>query len=416
VAWSVMGLVSRTRASVARHPARTLALVVVIALTLGVFLVLSQVNGSIAESANQAVSSVQNILTVQLAGGSYGGGYFHLSIGAGVTQSATNQIAGTSGVAGVQRIVSQPEQISLGGGGGSFCGSSTDPNVQAMDTTSPTFLLAGLGGVSALSITQGRGLLDSDEQSSSALVGEEFASQNNLGPGSPLDVNGNEFTVVGVFAANACSSGGETVILPFPAGAAALGTVNSTIVFAYASPHQNVKALVSSLQSRLGGNYTVASLALSNQNSLQGAVSSILASAEFAEYATLAGGALTIVVVMVLVTTRRTREIGLMKALGYGNRSILTQISLESLLVSAIGLPMAVALTVVAGPQIAQWAVGGAGSGYVGQQLLANAQFTVTLDVLITAAVVTTVFAVLGAIYPSIRAARLRPTDALKNE
>ena len=409
-----MSLFSRAGDSIARHPTRTFGIVLIVALALGVFLVLSQVNASVEENANKAVTAVQNIVTVQLANNSYGGGYFSLSIGAGVPPTVVNQIASSPGVTSVQRITFQPEQLSPDT---PICGSSSDPNVQAMDTNGPIFLLlGGLSGATSLSIEDGRSLTSSDAGSGSALVGSEYASDNQLGVGSPLNINGFAFTVVGVFTASTCTTGGETVIVPFSSGTAALDTNNATIVFGYLGNDANVGAAVAGLQHHLGSGYKVQSLANANHAALQGALDSILASSEFAQYVALVSGALIIVVVMVVVTSHRTREFGLMKALGYRNSRILGQVSLESLVVALAGLPVALLLATFLGPDLAQWAIGGAATGYVGQQLLIGAQVTLTTEIVALGALITGIFGCLGAAYPSLRALRLPPTEALRNE
>jgi putative ABC transport system permease protein len=405
---------ARVGSNIGRHPTRTFGVLLIVALTLGIFLVLSQVSASVQGNANQAVSAVQNIVTVQLVNNSYGGGTFSISIGAGVPPSEVNQIASATGVASVQRITFQPEQVNPGS---PICGSNQDPNVQAMDTDGPIFLLlGGLSGATSVSISEGRDLTSGDSQSHSAIVGSEYASDNGLGVGSPLTLNGEGFSVVGIFSAGSCTAGGETVIVPFPSGTSALGTNNATIVFAYLSQGASIQSVVGSLQSHLGTGYTVQSLANANHNALQAALGSILSGAEFAEYAALASGALIIVTIMVVVTSQRTREFGLMKALGYGNRRILAQVSLESLLVAFAGLPMAIAVAILLGPAIAQWAIGGAASGYVGQQLLSGSEVDVTADLIVLGALVTSLFGLLGCVYPSVRALRLAPTEALRDE
>ncbi|HZY92552.1 MAG TPA: ABC transporter permease [Thermoplasmata archaeon] len=409
-----MSLLSRVGSTVSRHPVRSIGVLVVVALTLGVFLVLSQVNAAVVSGAGQAVSSVQNIVTVQLAGNSFGGGTFNFSIGAGVTPGTVQEIDQLSTVASVQRITWQPEFLNPSN---PICGSSSDPNVQAIDTTGPVFLLlAGLGGATTLTMNAGRTLSYGDEQGSAAVVGSEYASDNGLRAGSPLSLNGATFTVVGIFNAPTCAEGGETVIAPFPSGTSALGTTNATIVYAYLTPKAQVSSVVSSLQHSLGSGYNVQSLANANHEALRGAVSSILASSETAQYVALVGGALVVVTTMVVVTSRRTREFGLMKALGHRNSRILAQVSLESFLVALLGLPAAFGLALLLGPAVAEWAVGGAAGGYAGGQLLNGVQIVLTTDLLLVGLAVTLLFGVLGAIYPSIRALRLPPTEALRDE
>jgi putative ABC transport system permease protein len=138
------------------------------------------------------------------------------------------------------------------------------------------------------------------------------------------------------------------------------------------------------------------------------------------------------VVVMMLVISRRTKEIGLLKTLGYNNGRILSQILLESLVIALLGLPVALLISLVAGPAIAQSLLGTVGSlnplgltntgGDVtslsngGNPLLQHVQFALTPGVLITGIAITVAFGLLGAFYPAVRALLLRPAEALRHE
>ncbi|MGE0407079.1 MAG: ABC transporter permease, partial [Candidatus Korobacteraceae bacterium] len=121
---------------------------------------------------------------------------------------------------------------------------------------------------------------------------------------------------------------------------------------------------------------------------------------------TLALGAIGIVNIMLVAVSERTREIGLRKALGATNRSILTHFFLEGVL-----------LTVVSG----------------GIGIAAAWGFTTALDMLLTlppffdppqivpesaalAVASLTVAAVLAALQPARKAAMLTPVEALRQE
>jgi putative ABC transport system permease protein len=257
-------------------------------------------------------------------------------------------------------------------------------------------------------------------------VSQPYASSNNLVVGSSVNVNSHEFRIVGIFSGTC-----YTMVLPYPAGASALGVTDASLVYVYVNQYQNVNGVVSSLQTQLGSSFNVQVLADSDRNTLQSSISSILFGSQFGQYATLISGAAIMVVVMMLVMSRRTKEIGLLKTLGYGNGRILGEILLESLMIALLGLPLALLVSLIAGPAIAQsllgkigqlnplgnnappGAVGGAGSG---NPLLAHVQFAVTPEVLVFGVTITVGFGLVGALYPAMKALLLRPTEALRRE
>jgi putative ABC transport system permease protein len=122
---------------------------------------------------------------------------------------------------------------------------------------------------------------------------------------------------------------------------------------------------------------------------------------------TLALGAVGIINIMLVTVTERTREIGLRKALGATNRSILVQFFLEGLLLTGlsgvIGIVGASALMFVLGA-----AMGNNQMGFDPPRLVpwsaAMALLTLTLC------------GIVAGIYPASRAAALEPVEALRKE
>ncbi len=417
-----MTIAARATQSLTTHMLRTLLVVAIVGLTLGMFLVLSQVGASVAANASVAVSSVANVVTIQTAGGSSGGGGY--VFGPMMPASLVSTIASTPHITSTQRILLGPPlgvSISPASAPGGCNGGPPGSNgnlILAEDTTSPVQILVGsLGGASTLDIVQGRALGSQDENSQNAMVGEVYAQGNGVGLGSGVTVDGLSYNVVGIFAGSGCP--GSVVVLPYPtatANSAAGGSTGPRIVYCYVDSYQNVGAVVASLQSKVGASYSAQSLANANHAALQSSVASIVNAMGGSELATLGIGAVVMMVVMVLMTSQRTRELGLLKALGFSDLAILGQISLESLLLALLGLPLALALAILGGPSIAQWAVSGVGSSNTQQALLASVQLGVSTGMLVLGAATTLGFGLLGAVYPGVRALRLKPTEALKHE
>jgi putative ABC transport system permease protein len=112
-------------------------------------------------------------------------------------------------------------------------------------------------------------------------------------------------------------------------------------------------------------------------------------------------GSIGIANIMLVSVTERTREIGIMKAVGAQNRDVLQLFLLESVILGAIGATLGTLL--------------GLGGGYAVTQVL-DFPFSVPLVWLPVAVGVGMVVGVVAGLYPAWRAARTDPIDALRYE
>jgi putative ABC transport system permease protein len=421
------------RRNMKRNPGRSLAVILVVALAIGIFLVLGQVSTSIVAYSDQVVASVPNILLVQTAGGSVAGGEYLFTNGgaSGATLSASlvSSISATQYVESVQRAV-----IGNGEGSGTAPGNSAcqyGNSVIGEDTTS-SIKLFGPGIVSGAAtpiITSGRNLASSDENTSNIIIGQQYSSDNHLYAGDQMTMEDHTFNIVGVFEGSSCE--GDIVVMPYAIEVTTFGASDPSLLYVNVDSYNNVFTVYNHLQTTLGSSYSVEDLSTADHNSLQNAISAILLSSQFGEYAALIAGASVMIIVMVLVTSRRTKEIGLLKALGYGNSRVLGLVLLEALILSAVGLPLALGFIFVFGPVVAQSMLSHIGSSgaapppganlTVSSQsntnpFLQNLHFALTPETVIIASLITIAFGVMGAFYPLVKAIRLRPIEALRQE
>jgi putative ABC transport system permease protein len=112
-------------------------------------------------------------------------------------------------------------------------------------------------------------------------------------------------------------------------------------------------------------------------------------------------GAIGIANIMLVSVTERTREIGVMKAVGARNRDVLVLFLVEAGLLGAIGAVLALPVGL---------AVGYAATRY------AEVTFALAPAWMVTAVVVGVVVGVVAGLYPAWRAARVDPIDALRYE
>ncbi len=403
-----MSLVSRALRNVARGRARTIGVAAIVGIALSLFLILSQINASITAGVDRVRSALKDVVTVQAAGSGF-------SLSTHITANIVPEIRNVSGVATVQRIVLDLPSFTSGGSGPP----SNFTFYEGIDTTANITLFGGLVGSSSLSVTAGRMLDASDENSENAVVGAGFASSHSVGVGGTISVNGTAATVVGVFSTGA-SFTDSTVIVPYPFAKEAFAVGGPNLIYVLVSASASVNAVVNTLRSELGSGYDVEA-AGEIGGGFGNALSSILSSTEFESIAALAVGGAVMVVTTALVMTRRTREIGLYKTFGFSNGKITRQLSLEGLLLAAFGLPIALVATVWLGPTVAQYVAGTGGGGGPGGMrfaggFLGSISFSLTPYEVLLGAVVTVGFGLVGSLYPMLRALRLKPAEALRHD
>ncbi|UCC27524.1 MAG: ABC transporter permease [Candidatus Bathyarchaeota archaeon] len=123
--------------------------------------------------------------------------------------------------------------------------------------------------------------------------------------------------------------------------------------------------------------------------------------------------------IMIVSLMERTREIGILKALGMKNRTVLSIFLSEAVIVGLMGAAVGVASGWVLANVVARVFTGG-GFMSAGNQAAINAGMTITP--VLTPTVILGAFAfgllisVIFALYPAWRASRLRPVDALRYE
>lgn len=116
-------------------------------------------------------------------------------------------------------------------------------------------------------------------------------------------------------------------------------------------------------------------------------------------------GAIGVMNTMIMSVFERTREIGILRAVGWSGRRILQMIIGESLLLCAVATVVGTAIGVLATRAILLIDL---------VRNLLEPQYT--FDIFLRAILVAVVVALLGAIYPAVRAVRLTPMEALRYE
>ncbi len=402
-----MSIVSRSLRDVFRKKARTLGVILIVGLTLGVFLTLSIVDANVAASAQQLAEGIDTIVTVRPAGSF---GFFSSET---IDESVLPLVEASPHVVGVQKLIlfregggQQP-----GGGPGGRGGPRQGALVEGLD---PSEDLVIFGGGTIL-LTSGRSLNADDADARVALVGVSYGETQGVGLGDDVVVNGTSFTVVGLFTSGTVF-GDNAILIPFEAARSALGLAGPHLLYVEVDTVGNVDATVADLGDSLGTEFDVVPLSTTQGAFLQSALDAIRASSQLGASISLGTGLAVMVFTMVLVTRERVREMGLLKALGFRNGKIVSQFFLESLMLAGLGFLVGLVVAIVGGPTLANLLARGASpaGGLVGSFLAV--EFALDPTVVVFALLATALMGVVGSLYPIVKALRMSPAEALRDE
>jgi putative ABC transport system permease protein len=209
----------------------------------------------------------------------------------------------------------------------------------------------GQGPLAAGTIVSGRGFAPADGASDVAVADSDYAAANRLSAGSAITVAGTRFKITGIVRQPE-SSGSADIYLPLaraqelaqaPDGKRLAGQVNVIYVAADSATHvADVQTEISRLLPSV--NVTSASdLARSVTGSLQSAASLIDDLGRWVAVAALIAAFAVASLLTIAAVTRRAREFGTLKALGWTATRVTGQIIGESAAIGVIGAAMGVA-------------------------------------------------------------------------
>ena len=325
-----------------------------------------------------------------------------------------------------------------GGGGGPASIKTSTFGVLGVDTSA-----GRVGPLSSDKIASGRTFTAAEANSDVALLDANYARQHKLATGSHITVGSATFTVIGTVAE---PQGGTTTDAYIPLGraqslAGMTGQVNTIYVAAASAAdvtavQQAIKAQLpkatvttsSDLASQVTGSLTSAS-------SLAGSLGKWLAIVVL-----IAAFAMASLLTMAAVS-RRVREFGTLKALGWRSRRIVGQVMGETLVIGAVGGAAGIVLGFAGAALVSSFVgplsatlgqpPGSASPGFGGggrfggggpfgrtasdaaRTILVHLEAPVTVDVIVLAVLLAVAGGLIAGMFGGWRAARLRPAAAL---
>ena len=248
-----------------------------------------------------------------------------------------------------------------------------------------------------ISIKEGRMF---ENNSSEVILGKIYADANNLSVGDSLKVNGEDFKVVGIYETGDSNMAGG-VFTSINKVAEINGDNNSiSNIYVKVDKGQDPQKVADKIDSMYGDNITTISSVMEMEQ-MADMLNTLKASSWGISLLAVVVGALGIINTMLMSVFERTREIGVLKAVGWSNSKILTMIVGESLVITIVSAILGSVIGFVA-------------TTFLGPMM--NVTPTFTPDIFVQAFVVAIIVGIIGGLYPAIKAVKLPPTEALRYE
>ncbi len=354
--------------------------------------------------------------------------------------SFNGTIPDAAGQSGAKVRPTAPTGGADGAGGSSF-------NVNSFTVLGLDSAGASVGPLSSVALGKGRLLTPADVGKDVAVLDASYATSATLAVGGTVNIGGTDFQIVGtVVPTGSDSATSSNVYIPLDvAQALSTNTGKLTNIYVQATSSSEVTALASSLKTALPAATvsTQADLASSVSGSLGTAATLVSSLGTWLSIIVLAAAFLIAILFTVSGVTRRTREFGTLKAIGWSNGSIVRQVAGESVVQGLIGGVIGIAIGLIgitvinviaptlSGSAGAAAATGrGAGGGFGGAggpggggfggisravQNVVTLQAPVTLSIILIAVGLAVIGGLLAGAIGGWRAARLRPAEALRS-
>jgi ABC-type lipoprotein release transport system permease subunit len=317
------------------------------------------------------------------------------------------------------------------GGGADF--DVNNYSVYGTDVTEPA-----LGPLTSSKITSGRTFKESETNSKVAVVDSAYAKEKKLKVGSTVTIKSVKYEVIGVATADSGDAAANVYIPLTQAQTLSDSKDKVTTIYVQATDSQKIDSVKSAIQKNISGTTvtTSADLADTVSGSLSTASSLATSVGKWLSIAVLIAAFLVAGLLTSSAVSRRVREFGTLKALGWKSGRVTRQVVGEAMvnglvggaLGIALGLAGAYVVTAISPTLQAQLGggtggaggPGGGGGGFGGGRQAAAR----TLDVALTAPVSPTTIGVavglavagglIAGAFGGWRASRLRPADALR--
>ncbi|MFD3499097.1 ABC transporter permease [Streptomyces sp. NPDC058678] len=342
----------------------------------------------------------------------------------------------------------QEQGQTQGGPGGGTSGSTAQPQVQgggaSFDVNS--YSVAGvdvadqtLGPLAGSQITSGRTFTTAQSDAKVAVLSKSYAKENEYKVGSTFKISGAKYTVIGIATPDSSESSTDVYLPLKQAQTLADAKDQVTTIYVKATDSKQIQTVKSTIQKNISGTTvtTSADLADTVSGSLSTASNLATSVGKWLSVAVLVAAFLVAALLTSSAVSRRVREFGTLKALGWPSRRVTRQVVGESVVNGLIGGALGIALGLAAAytvtaispkltAQLGSTGGGGGagggpgGGGPGGQQATRNTmEIALSAPVSLTTIALAVGLAVAGGLIAGAmggwRASRMRPADALRS-
>jgi len=398
----------------------------ILGLSAGVYITMAQVSAGINENLQSVAAEYLTLLEVRKAGAD------GMGVGADALPEAFFEKAGAvPHVVKVEKYLFQrmiyPERAA---------------SISVLVGVAPgaTPRLALHGELSRPRVIEGRDLTPEDKGKAVVVVGKAFAQYFNLRPGASFTLQAEKVAVqdrprrdvgledlpvqvIGIFEAGFVFSDNQLWMPLDMAQRFSQQEGKLTHIYVSAASVDTVELVEDGLREAFGEEADV----ISGQSlavSWGKALGAIRANSLLAAGVAVGAGALVVLFTMMLVTRERTREIGILKAIGAANRDVARQFVAESLGVALTGGAAGLLVFAAAGPRLAATLLGVATSSLNPQTAMGGEtpaqslvlRYGLSWRAMASALGIVLLLTVVGSLYSVVRAVKLRPVEAMRSE
>src|SRR5664279_1340532 len=373
-----------------RNKTRSSLAIVGIAIGIMVIVALGMITGGLENSTQSTLKAGAAEITVSQAGST------GIESSGSINQTYVTDILSLSGVkstAGILRAsntttASTSSNSTQGGFGGGL-------SVTGVDSDK----------LSLMSIDSVNGTAFTNDSTNQVIIGKTEAQSLNKTVGDTINLYGQNFTITGIFeTGNFMTDNGILMPLSTLQNLTSNdGKVSNILV--KVTDNANVTTISNSITSAYPNELSTTTAASSADRINQGL--SFIDTASWAiSLLAIFIGAVGVINTMIMTVYERTREIGVLKAVGWRDRRILGMILGESIVLTLLAFVIGTIVAVVGVELILTL------SPSVGGIIKPSFAY----DIFLRAFVVAFLVGVIGGLYPAYRASRLSPTEALRYE